>query len=129
MEGTMKGTVGTQNACPGQAAAITRHSNDVHLTAQDAAIELLSIASESPFTAGTRPGLSRCEGFRFGAHEWVPVEAQQACEVAFIALSYGMFRHSVRIVRWRPDKPADECGVERCPIGRCAAATFKLRSE
>ena len=31
MGGTMKGTMGTTNVCPGQAAEISRHSNDVHL--------------------------------------------------------------------------------------------------
>lgn len=29
----MKGTTGTTNVCPGQAAEISPHSNDVHLLA------------------------------------------------------------------------------------------------
>jgi hypothetical protein len=29
--GTIKGTMGTTNVCAGQAALISRHSNDVHL--------------------------------------------------------------------------------------------------
>lgn len=31
--GTMKGTMGTQSVCPGQAAEVSRHANDVHLLA------------------------------------------------------------------------------------------------
>ena len=78
------------------------------------AAELLQPADESPFERG-RPGLSRWEGFRFDDHEWMRVVPSVVAEVAFTQLSYGMFRHATRFVRWRPDRAPDSCDDTQLP--------------
>lgn len=78
------------------------------------AAELLTRCDESPFAHG-RPGLSRWEGFRFEDHEWVRVEPVIVAEVAFTQLSYGMFRHATRFVRWRPDREPGSCDDSQLP--------------
>ncbi len=78
------------------------------------AASLLELSDESPFERG-RPGLSRWEGFRFGDHEWVRVKPTAVAEVAFTQLSYGMFRHATRFVRWRPDREATSCELTQLP--------------
>ena len=78
------------------------------------AASLFERVEDSPFERG-RPGLSRWEGFRFDDHEWVRVEPSVVVEVAFTQLSYGMFRHATRFVRWRPDRVASDCDQAQLP--------------
>lgn len=78
------------------------------------AAELFTLFDESPFAHG-RPGLSRWEGFRFEDDEWVRVEPTVVAEVAFTQLSYGMFRHATRFVRWRPDREPSSCDDSQLP--------------
>jgi ATP-dependent DNA ligase len=78
------------------------------------AAELLQRADESPFD-GPRPGWSRWDGFRFAEDEWVRVVPNVVAEVSFTQLSFGMFRHAVRLLRWRPDRTAESCLADQLP--------------
>jgi ATP-dependent DNA ligase len=78
------------------------------------AASFLELADDSPFERG-RPGASRWEGFRFDDHEWVRVKPTTVVEVAFTQLSYGMFRHATRFLRWRPDREPRSCDETQLP--------------
>jgi len=41
--------------------------------------------------------------------EWEPLRPELVCEVGFDRLEGDRFRHGVRFLRWRPDKPPREC--------------------
>ena len=46
--------------------------------------------------------------------DWEPVRAELVCEVAYDKLQGGQrFRHATRFLRWRPDKPPEECGFDQ----------------
>ena len=81
---------------------------------RERAASLFELSDDSPFDRG-RPGASRWEGFRFDDHEWVRVKPTIVAEVAFTQLSYGMFRHATRFVRWRPDREPDSCDETQLP--------------
>lgn len=40
---------------------------------------------------------------------WVSLRPELVCEVAFENLQSGRFRHAATFLRWRPDKPPQEC--------------------
>ena len=88
----------------------------VRLSPQDRirAKTVLEPQDESPFV-GRPPGLSRWDGFRFGQAEWQPVRPTKVVEVSFTQLSYGMFRHAVRLIRWRPERDAPSCRSDQLP--------------
>jgi ATP-dependent DNA ligase len=44
---------------------------------------------------------------------WVPVVPGVVVEVSYDQLTGGRFRHATRLLRWRPDKEAEECTVEQ----------------
>lgn len=56
---------------------------------------------------GQQPGHSRWPSARF--EEWVPVEPVKVCEIEFNRLDGMRFRHSVRLVRFRPDLDPAGC--------------------
>jgi ATP-dependent DNA ligase len=66
--------------------------------------------SENHFT-GQQPGLTRWQSHRF--EEWIPVEAEMVCEIAFNRLDGTKFRHSVRFLRWRPDRDPLSCTYDQ----------------
>ena len=47
---------------------------------------------------------------------WVPVEPARVCEVRYDHLQGDRFRHVTRFVRWRPDKPAAQCGYDQLAV-------------
>ena len=62
----------------------------------------------SDFGEGRTPGgPSRWSTER--SMEWEPLRPELVCEVGFDRLEGDRFRHAVRFLRWRPDKPPREC--------------------
>jgi ATP-dependent DNA ligase len=45
--------------------------------------------------------------------EWESIRPELVCEVAYEKLQSGRFRHATRFLRWRPDKPPEQCGFDQ----------------
>jgi ATP-dependent DNA ligase len=60
---------------------------------------------------GLQPGRIRWPSHQFD--EWIAVEPVSVCEIAFSRLDGMRFRHSVRFVRWRPDRSPASCTYEQ----------------
>jgi ATP-dependent DNA ligase len=46
--------------------------------------------------------------------DWEPLRPELVCEVAYEKLQSGeRFRHATRFLRWRPDKPPEQCGFDQ----------------
>jgi len=91
-----------------------------HTSAFDAATrrrllqELIPLRSEpSPEMMGRMPGgPSRWSQGR--ETEWASIRPVLVCEVAFDKLQSGeRFRHATGFLRWRPDKPPDQCKFDQ----------------
>jgi ATP-dependent DNA ligase len=48
--------------------------------------------------------------------DWIPLRPERVAEVAFNQLSDGRLRHPATFVRWRPDKPVDDCTYEQLEV-------------
>ncbi len=57
--------------------------------------------------AGRLPGSPN--RWRSGPEPWVPLAGAPVAEVTYDALGAGRFRHSTRLVRWRPDRRPESC--------------------
>ncbi len=57
--------------------------------------------------AGRLPGSPN--RWRSGAEAWVPLAGAPVAEVAYDAVLSGRFRHSTRLLRWRPDRSPRSC--------------------
>ena len=69
-------------------------------------------AEGSGFGAGRAPGgPSRWTAQK--DHSFVALEPRLVCEVAFDRMINRRFRHATRFVRWRPDKPPEDCTFEQ----------------
>jgi ATP-dependent DNA ligase len=42
---------------------------------------------------------------------WEPLRPERVCEVKYDHLQGDRFRHAAVFLRWRPDKPAQECAT------------------
>lgn len=62
---------------------------------------------QSSFIDGRMPGYGRWPGQRDVV--WRPVAPEVVCEVAGGNIDGGRFRHSLRFIRWRPDRDAWDC--------------------
>jgi ATP-dependent DNA ligase len=62
--------------------------------------------SENSFT-GLQPDLNRWQSHRLAA--WFPVAPELVGEVAFNRLDGMRFRHSIKFLRWRPDRSPESC--------------------
>ncbi|HSK91065.1 MAG TPA: ATP-dependent DNA ligase [Euzebyales bacterium] len=72
-------------------------------------------ADEAAHEAQRLPGApSRWSGQRDAG--WVPLRAERVAEVQFNQLTDGRLRHPAKFVRWRPDKPADDCTYEQLEV-------------
>jgi ATP-dependent DNA ligase len=47
---------------------------------------------------------------------WEPLRPERVCEVAFDHMQGTRFRHAARFVRWRPDKPPQECRYDQLEV-------------
>ena len=83
--------------------------------ANDQREELLNVLkplhAEKSFDGDRQPGgPSR---WRHTEREWQPVRPELVCEVSFDHLQGRRFRHASTFLRWRPDKPPQECGFDQ----------------
>lgn len=63
------------------------------------------------FTGSAPGGPSRWSTERTG--QWKPLEPCLVVEVCYDHFSGGRFRHGTRILRWRPDKPPQQCTLDQ----------------
>lgn len=47
---------------------------------------------------------------------WVPLRPELVCEVTFDHMQGTRFRHASHFVRWRPDKPPEECRYDQLEV-------------
>jgi ATP-dependent DNA ligase len=47
---------------------------------------------------------------------WEPVRPERVCEVAYDHMQGTRFRHGAQFVRWRPDKPPQECRYDQLEV-------------
>lgn len=74
---------------------------------REAANRLQRHRGKPSFGDGRMPGYGRWPGQRGLA--WLPVAPQVVCEVAGGNIDNGRFRHSLRFLRWRPDRDGWSC--------------------
>jgi ATP-dependent DNA ligase len=84
----------------------------------------LDDVSEHPWAAWTdeaahdtqrMPGApSRWSGQR--ESDWFPLRTTRVAEVGFNQLTEGRLRHPAKFVRWRPDKPPEDCTYEQLDV-------------
>ncbi|MGF1432114.1 ATP-dependent DNA ligase [Kitasatospora sp. LaBMicrA B282] len=73
---------------------------------------------ESAHEAGRMPGApSRWSGGKDA--QWVALRPERVCEVAYDHMEGTRFRHTTRLVRWRPDRAPESCdyGQLEEPVG------------
>jgi ATP-dependent DNA ligase len=73
----------------------------------EAANRLRRYRGRPSFGDGRMPGYGRWPGQRDLV--WLPVAPEVVCEVAGGNIDYGRFRHSLRFLRWRPDRDGWSC--------------------
>ena len=80
--------------------------------AQQLAPHQLDDEAAHPWTAegaeGRLPGAPN--RWRAGAEAWVPLAGAPVAEVTYDSVLAGRFRHSARLLRWRPDRVPESCG-------------------
>jgi ATP-dependent DNA ligase len=77
--------------------------------------ELKPLEGGSSFGSGRTPGgPSRWSGGK--ETEWVSLEPVLVCEVSYDHLQGDRFRHAARLLRWRQDKPPQECTFEQLSL-------------
>jgi ATP-dependent DNA ligase len=47
---------------------------------------------------------------------WEPLKADRVCEVAYDHMQETRFRHAAQFVRWRPDKPPQDCRYDQLEV-------------
>ena len=47
---------------------------------------------------------------------WQPLRPERVCEVRYDHLQGNRFRHATTFVRWRPDKPAEDCRYDQLEV-------------
>jgi ATP-dependent DNA ligase len=47
---------------------------------------------------------------------WVPLRTERVCEVKYDHLQGNRFRHAAVFLRWRPDKPAEDCRYDQLEV-------------
>ncbi|MGC4935186.1 ATP-dependent DNA ligase [Gordonia sp. DT30] len=55
--------------------------------------------------------------------EWIPIRPELVAEVAYDQMENGRFRHTVKFLRWRPDREPESCGYEQLEV----PLTYDLR--
>ncbi|WP_132992831.1 ATP-dependent DNA ligase [Gordonia zhaorongruii] len=51
-----------------------------------------------------------------GTGEWIPIRQELVVEVAYDQMESGRFRHTVRFLRWRPDRDPRSCGYAQLEV-------------
>ncbi len=89
------------------AAGVLHHVGTTSVLTADLRAQLGLMSPTSNHFGGLQPGRSRWPSARF--EDWVPVEPVRACEIEFNRLDGMRFRHSVRLLRFRPDLDPAGC--------------------
>ncbi len=77
--------------------------------------EKLEACVKPPGFTGRAPGgPSRWSTER--SSEWIPLAPKLVVEVSYDHFTGGRFRHGTRLLRWRPDKPPQQCTMDQ--VGR-----------
>jgi ATP-dependent DNA ligase len=76
------------------------------------AAELLEPIVEPPGFTGAAPG-GPSRWRRKEETQWFPVRSEVVVEVAFDHVTGHRFRHAARLLRWRPDKPPQQCTMDQ----------------
>lgn len=48
--------------------------------------------------------------------EWIPIRRELVAEVAYDQMENGRFRHTVKFLRWRPDRDPESCGYDQLEV-------------
>lgn len=51
-----------------------------------------------------------------GSGEWIPIRQELVVEVAYDQMENGRFRHTVKFLRWRPDRDPESCGYDQLDV-------------
>ncbi|MFM9376895.1 ATP-dependent DNA ligase [Gordonia sp. VNK21] len=51
-----------------------------------------------------------------GSGEWIPIRPELVAEVAYDQMENRRFRHTVKFVRWRPDREPRSCGYDQLEV-------------
>lgn len=73
--------------------------------------KLEAVRIDRSFTGNVPGGPSRWSTKR--SSEWQPVKPNYVIEVTYDHFTSGRFRHGTSILRWRPDKKADQCTMQQ----------------
>lgn len=73
--------------------------------------QLEALIQPPGFTGDAPGGPSRWSTERTG--EWEPLRPELVVEVCYDHVTGKRFRHGTRLVRWRPDKPPEQCTFEQ----------------
>jgi ATP-dependent DNA ligase len=76
------------------------------------------------FTGKAPGGPSRWSTERTG--EWEPLRPELVVEVEYDHFTGGRFRHGTKFLRWRPDKPPNQCTMDQ--VTRGGGASLKVLS-
>ena len=88
------------------------HTSSIKKSDRDELTKTLEkLRAENPFEVRVPGGPSRWATAKSG--EWEPVKPQLVCEVEYDYFSQGRFRHGSKFLRWRPDKPLQQCTMDQ----------------
>lgn len=51
-----------------------------------------------------------------GSSEWIPIRPELVAEFGYDQMEGGRFRHTVRFLRWRPDRDPRSCGYDQLEV-------------
>jgi ATP-dependent DNA ligase len=83
--------------------------------------QLESLIALPGFTGRTPGGPSRWSTKR--SMEWQPLKPELVAEVSYDHFTGGRFGHGTKLIRWRPDKPPQQCQMDQvAPAGKGSLA-------
>lgn len=85
--------------------------------------KLEALRGENPFEVRVPGGPSRWATEKSG--QWEPLRPKLVCEVEYDYFSQGRFRHGSKLLRWRPDKKPEQCGMEQVKPARDEGGRMK----
>lgn len=71
------------------------------------------VATLAPYETGDRGSADPSRWSADRDLEWVALRPDLVIEVSFDHVSAGRIRHGAKLLRWRDDKPAAECGIDQ----------------
>ena len=84
-----------------------------HTSGLKAAEKRALVTTLAPYESGERGSADPSRWSADRELEWVSLRPELVVEVSFDHVSAGRIRHGAKLLRWRDDKPARECGIEQ----------------